>query len=78
MIDNDAFVRAIATAVDVSFDSVTSETLLLEDLEVDSLLSLEISAQVKSAVGVRLEPQTITAAKSVGELYVTACARESD
>ncbi|GIF02266.1 acyl carrier protein [Paractinoplanes rishiriensis] len=50
----------IAEVIDVDVDEVTDEATFAEDLEVDSLLALELAVQLESRYGVKVADHEVS------------------
>ncbi|WP_169814770.1 acyl carrier protein [Nocardia crassostreae] len=59
----------VARVLEVDVDELTDEAHLSQDLGVDSLMLLEVSAQIRRRYGVRLKDAQISKVQSLGEIH---------
>ena len=53
---------------DVSADSIKPETLLVEDLEIDSLLAANLAFELEDRFDILIEEEEMTGVRTVGDL----------
>lgn len=71
VLDKEELRAVVADALDVGVDQVTDTASFVEDLGVDSLLSLEVMVSIEQSYGIKLEEselQTLTSFNHVWEL----------
>lgn len=68
-LDKEDLRRTVAHVLDLDPDEVTDEALFIEDLEVDSLLSLEVVVVLEQKYGIRLDENELREITSMGGAY---------
>lgn len=59
----------IAETLGCDVEKVTMEANLVEDLEADSLASVELTMALEEAVGVSIDDESLAAMKTVGDVW---------
>jgi len=68
-LDKEELRALIAEILDVDVDEVTDDAHFVDDLDVDSLMALEITVRLEKAYGVKMEEREMATLRTVDSTY---------
>ncbi|GAB3975577.1 acyl carrier protein [Plantactinospora veratri] len=68
-LDKEDLRQLIADTIDVDLSDVTDEAHFVNDLEVDSLMALEITVRLEKRYGVKMEESELIAVSTLDSTY---------
>ncbi|MDX3100848.1 acyl carrier protein [Nonomuraea angiospora] len=73
LVDKDELRKVIATTLDIDVDEVTDDAHFVQDLEVDSLMALEIAVTLEKRFQVKIDDTEMAGITSLTSTYELLC-----
>lgn len=77
-LDKEQLRDLVADVLDLDVAEVTDDAHFVEDLDVDSLMALEIAVRLEKEYGVRLAESELTSITSLGDTYELLSAKRGE